>query len=156
MPAAAVTRVTGGVHPLANASSRLLIPQHLLGLPTKLGERAGEQTARLRVMASRPLTGRSTALVAAIAAAIAVISNELRPQPWHLQVLAPLGAGAVGWLLASRYGQRPSVVVWGLLGLFTGASAAQRLEDYGLVLPLAIVGCVVGVLVTTVQGTAGE
>jgi len=133
-----------------------VMPQSRRSLSTWLGDRAGKESARLRTGAARPLNARTTALAAALVAAVAVVSNELRPQVWHLHLVAPLVAGGVGWLLAARYGERPRVVVWGLLGLFTGASAGQRLEDYGLVVPLAAVGCVVGVLASRVQGPESE
>ena len=107
----------------------------------------------LRWPPGRPVTRRGTALVAAALAALAVITDMLRPQPWQLHLLAPVIAALVGWTLAARYGGRPLVVLGGLLGLFVGASAAQRLESYWLVLPLAIVGCVVGVLLTRASGS---
>lgn len=148
---------SGGPYLSAHAVWKVqIIPQSRLGLPTSLGERGDKLATRMRSAAGRPLTARSTALAAALTAAAAVASNELRPQPWHFHLLAPLAAGGVGWLLAARYGDRPRIVVWGLLGLFTGASAAQRLEDYGMVLPLALAGCVVGVLVSRVQGPEGS
>ena len=118
------------------------------GLVSALTSAASERTGRLR-WSGRPLDRRWTALLAALVAAFAVVTDELRPQPWQLHLLAPLIAALVGWSLAARFGTRPQVVLGGLLGLFVGASAAQRLESYWLVLPMAVAGCLLGVLLTT-------
>ncbi len=90
-------------------------------------------------------------IVGASVAAAALATGMLWPWPWHLQLLAPLLAGAAGWWLAHRRDGDPATVTWGLLLLFSGASAAQR-QDAGptMVVPLALLGMLIGVAITRI------
>ncbi len=104
---------------------------------------------RIRARWQQGVSARDAGLGVAGVTAAAVVSGVVRPLPFHSQLLIPILTGGVGWLLGRRWADRPVVVLWGILGLFAGMSAAQRLDSALLLVPLAIVGTIIGVLVAS-------
>jgi hypothetical protein len=102
--------------------------------------------ARCSSYSAGAIAASRAGLIAMGFAIAAVVTGTLRPLPWQLHLVAPLAVGVVGWSLGRRWGDRPVIVLWGLLGLAAGISAAQQLGAPLLELPLATIGTVLGVV----------
>ena len=118
-------------------------------------ERVAFLGRRVGAIRERGITPRQAAVAAMTVITVCVVTGLVRPLPWQLQLFAPGVAGGVAWLLARRWGDDPEVVAWGLLGLFAGVSAAQKMDIPALVVPLGLGGTIIGIALTVARDSTG-
>ena len=110
---------------------------------------------RLRSRWDQGISARDAGVVGAAVAAASLVTGAVHPLPFQSHLVVPFLAGGVGWALGRRWGHRPEVVLWGILGFFAGMSAAQRLDSIMLMGPLAVAGTLIGVLVSSQTRESG-